>query len=404
MRHRWVGLVVLAAAVGAGVLNGRLASTATAQGSPLPAASGPEAREAQSRAIAQAADAFLASLSPDQKKAVQFGFTVQPAATRASFKPAFMGGPGPGAPPPPRGGRPLDGAPMGLPEGFVGEQYGKAVWSNYPVGDVPRPGLRLGSLTATQRAAAMRLLQAALSAEGYRKVLDIMGADQALHDTGTPFASGRDAYTLAIFGAPSPTAPWMVEFGGHHLALNLVMAGRNGSITPTLTGAQPAVYKENGKTIRVLARESDKAFALLDALDANQRKQAILGYRVGDLVLGPGHDGETIAPEGLKASTMTPRQQAMLLDLIAEWAGIIAGPYVNERMAEIKAGLNETWFAWSGSTSHAPDQNGSAYYRIQGPKLLIEFSPQGVGGDLTMHVHTIYRDPTNNYGRAFTRP
>jgi hypothetical protein len=25
-----------------------------------------------------------------------------------------------------------------------------------------------------------------------------------------------------------------------------------------------------------------------------------------------------------------------------------------------------------------------------------------VGGDLTMHVHTMYRDPTNDYGIKFT--
>jgi Protein of unknown function (DUF3500) len=71
-------------------------------------------------------------------------------------------------------------------------------------------------------------------------------------------------------------------------------------------------------------------------------------------------------------------------------------------MAEIKAGLNDTYFAWSGPTTHEPDRNGSAYYRIQGPKLIIEFSPQGVGGDLTNHVHTMYRDPTNDYGVRFT--
>jgi hypothetical protein len=28
-------------------------------------------------------------------------------------------------------------------------------------------------------------------------------------------------------------------------------------------------------------------------------------------------------------------------------------------------------------------------------------SPQGVGGDSTMHVHTMYRDPTNDYGIQF---
>ena len=37
-----------------------------------------------------------------------------------------------------------------------------------------------------------------------------------------------------------------------------------------------------------------------------------------------------------------------------------------------------------------------------GPRLVIEFSPQGVGGDLTMHVHTMYRDLANDYGTALT--
>ena len=248
----------------------------------------------------------------------------------------------------------------------------------------------------------MHLLQVALSPEGYQKVLDIMGSDQALSETGTPYCSGTACYTIGIFGTPSVTKPWMLEFGGHHLALNITMAGVHGVITPTLTGAQPAVYTSNGKTVRALAQENDKAFAVLDALDVAQRIQAILNYRVGDLVLGPGHDGDTIQPEGLKASAMNEQQRAMLLDVISEWAGIINDAYMLSRMAEIKAGLDDTYFAWSGPTSHEPGRNGSSYYRIQGPKVFIEFSPQGVGGDPTMHVHTIYRDPTNDYGRAWT--
>ena len=290
---------------------------------------------------------------------------------------------------------------MGLGGGFIGERYGQAVWSNFPVSDVPRPGLRLGSLSAAQRDAAMNLLQVALSANGYQKVLEIMGSDQALSETGTPYCSGTACYTIGIFGEPSSTKPWMLEFGGHHLGLNLTMAGEHGVITPTLTGAQPAVYTSNGKTIRELAQENDKAFALLNALDANQRKRAILNYEVHDLVLGPGHAGETIQPEGLKASDMNERQRAMLLDVISEWAGLVNEAYAEPRIAEIKAGLDETYFAWTGPTTHEPGRNGSAYYRIQGPKLVIEFSPQGVGGDPTMHVHTIYRDPTNDYGRTF---
>lgn len=63
---------------------------------------------------------------------------------------------------------------------------------------------------------------------------------------------------------------------------------------------------------------------------------------------------------------------------------------------------NDTYFGWSGPTTHEPGRNGSAYYRTQGPKLIVEFAPQDPGGDSTMHVHTVYRDPTNDYGTAFT--
>ena len=285
---------------------------------------------------------------------------------------------------------------------FIGERYGRAVWSNYPVSDVPRPGLRLGALTAVQRDAAMRLLRTLLSLQGYAKVLEIMGSDQALSEQGQPFASGTAAYTIAIFGNPSTTKPWMVEFGGHHLGLNIVIVGPRGVMTPTLTGAQPAMYTANGRTVRALASENDTAFALLDALDASQRRQAILSYRIDDLVAGPGHAGETIVPEGLKGSAMTGAQKALMMAVIAQWAGMVDGAYAAPRMKEIEAGLDDTWFAWSGPTTHQPGRNGSAYYRIQGPKLLIEFSPQGVGGDPSMHVHTMYRDPTNDYGVAYT--
>jgi hypothetical protein len=46
------------------------------------------------------------------------------------------------------------------------------------------------------------------------------------------------------------------------------------------------------------------ALALLDALDENQREQAILSYRLADFVLGPGQDRKTIQPEGLKATAV----------------------------------------------------------------------------------------------------
>ena len=278
-----------------------------------------------------------------------------------------------------------------------------ARWSNLPVRMVPRGGLSMGELSATQRSAALALVSFALSRRGFEKVQQIMDADETLkaNERNNPMF-GKDLYYISILGTPSEKEPWMLQFGGHHLALNITVAGDHGILTPTLTGAQPALYTINGKTVRPLGPESDKAFALLNALDEKQKKQAILGFRLADLVLGPGQDGKMIQPEGLKASAMNSSQRTMLLDVISEWTGIVHESAAVARLAEIKADIGETWFAWSGPTTVTPGNNITAYYRIQGPHLVIEYAPQRLGGDPAQHVHTMYRDPTNDYGRKFT--
>ena len=311
---------------------------------------------------------------------------------------------------------------------FEGPQ--KTRWSNFPSGIFERQGLRLGDLTPAQRSAVMTLLSTALSRPGYQKVTEIMRGDEVLRQTegangpgrgaapaggrgpggpppqgarggarGSPpggaLAFGEDEYYLAFLGTPSTTEPWMLQFGGHHLAINLTLGASQASMTPSLPAAQPATYTVEGRTVRPLGAENDRAFALINALDNTQRGQAILNYRVPDLVLGPGQDGRTIQPEGLRATALTPPQQTMLLDLVREWAGIMADAYAEPRMVEIRSNLPQTYFAWSGPTT-----NGSAaYFRIQGPTLVIEYAPQG-GVD---HIHTIYRDPTNDYGAKLAR-
>jgi hypothetical protein len=283
------------------------------------------------------------------------------------------------------------------------DQHQRVRWSNLPVNSVRRAGLSFKDLSPQQRTAAMSLLSSALSRRGLEKVQEIMEADEVLKTNGRGNANfGKDLFFFSILGTPSEKTPWMLQFGGHHLALNITIAGDQGILTPSLTAAQPALYTLNGKTVRPLGQENDKAFALLAALDEAQQKQAILTYRVADLVLGPGQDGKTIQPEGLKASVMNDRQRAMLLDLISEWTGIVHDSAATARMAEIKAGIGETWFAWSGPTTATPGKSGTSYYRVQGPNLVIEYAPQPLGGDPTLHVHTIYRDPTNDYGRKFT--
>ena len=303
-----------------------------------------------------------------------------------------------------------------------------AGWSNLPGPMFQRSGLRLGDLTARQRDAAMSFVASALSREGYQKVVDIMNADEALRSTGGGRTGGRpgappqgqgapagpggqgargggrgggaqfgkDEYYIALLGAPSTSSPWLLQFGGHHLAINVTVVGQNSVLTPSLPAAQPASFALNGQTIRPLGDEHDKSYALVNALSPAQQKQAILGYDVRDLVLGPGNDGKVIQPEGIVASQLTDTQQAMLLDLAHEWVGILNDEAASAKMAELKTNLSRTYFAWSGATT----DDGLGYFRIQGPTVVIEYSPQRDRD----HIHTIYRDPTNDYGARLIRP
>jgi hypothetical protein len=325
----------------------------------------------------------------------------------------------------------------------------RARWSNFPTGVVPRGGMNLKQMSPEQKTAALDLMKVVLSPRGYEKVNEIRMADDDFKANGSkrggaggPRGGGRppngnggppngagsppnggqpggpprgggaggpgsfnsdnlfgaDLYYISFLGKPSTTAPWMLQFGGHHLALNITIAGSKGIMTPSLTGAQPASFQSEGKTIRPLGRESDEALALLQSLDAKQRAKAVLGYQVADLVLGPGQDGKQISPEGLKVAEMNDQQKTLLLQVIAEWAGIMNDAMAASRMAQLKAEINDMWFAWSGPTDFQPGANIAAYYRIQSPHLVIEYAPQS--DEPTNHVHTIYRDPTNDYGKS----
>src|SRR5437764_15351150 len=66
--------------------------------------------------------------------------------------------------------------------GFTSRQ--RTGWSNLPTGIFQRNGLRFGDLTSRQREAALSLVAAALSREGYHKVTDIMNGDEVLKNSG----------------------------------------------------------------------------------------------------------------------------------------------------------------------------------------------------------------------------
>ena len=96
---------------------------------------------------------------------------------------------------------------------FDGPQ--KTGWSNLPTGIFERQGLRMGDLTPPQRTAVMNLLQAALSADGYRKVIEIIRGDEVLRTTdggrgprgGGPPAGGGPGGTPPAGAAPAGPPP-----------------------------------------------------------------------------------------------------------------------------------------------------------------------------------------------------
>lgn len=312
-------------------------------------------------AIVAAADAFLATLSAEAQDAVLFDWSDEAQKTR---------------------------------------------WSNLPEGLFQRDGLMWGDLTAEQQDAWLALMQATLSDEGYQRVLAEWNGDATLASSdsgggpgGGQLQYGTEYYWVGIIGDPSETDPWQWQWGGHHVTVNATIAGTELSLTPSFIGVQPATYTNaDGETVRPLGDIEDQAFALVNALTAEQQAVAILGDTPIDLVLGPGEDGRVIESEGLPAAQMTEEQKTAFLALIEAYTGLANDEDAASRNAQIAADLDETSFAWYG-----PTEAGSAmYFRITGPTIVVEYSPQSMGGDASQHIHGIYRDPTNDYGAAIT--
>ncbi|MEJ2890514.1 DUF3500 domain-containing protein [Actinomycetospora aeridis] len=270
-------------------------------------------------------------------------------------------------------------------------------WSNLPGDLFDRAGLRVDALDPGRRDAASGVLRAALSPEGYEQVSAITTGDGVLASTtASDQGYGADHYWFRILGTPAPSGPWTVQYGGHHLALNITVDGDAMTFAPTFWGAQPSSYTTAGTRAEPLCGETTRAFVLMGALDAVQQQQAVLDAPVTDLVLGAGRDGRTLAPEGVSAATFTPEQQRLLVDLVGEWTRPLHGAHAAPKLAAAQANLASTTFAWSGATTVGQP----VYYRVQGPTFLIEFAHQQGGGFAsggTSHIHAVYREPGSDY-------
>jgi hypothetical protein len=261
-----------------------------------------------------------------------------------------------------------------------------------------RKGLPLKEMTPAQRQAAQKLLGTTLSAKGMRQSSQIMNdLELVLRGAGPNPAMNRDPelYYFTVFGAPGDKTAWGWRVEGHHLSQNFTIAnGTLTSWTPDFYGANPAEVMEGPKQgLRLLSAEEDKAFALLHALDAQQKQTAVLQDKVpNDMITTNSRRANSLSPEGLTASRMTPPQQKMLRELLNEYTSRMVDEIASERMRRINAaGFDKVAFAWIGADAlHEPH-----YYRVQGPTFLIEFD--NVQGRAN-HIHSVWRDFNGDFG------
>ena len=288
-------------------------------------------------------------------------------------------------------------------------------WSNFPVTFVDRAGVNLADLSDEQRAAAMKVLEALLSDEGYATVTGIMGGDEYLHEKSSSTEESLGQYYIAFFGDPSDSSAWEIQFGGHHLGINATLDGAADEITfaPTHLGIQPAVYTDSdGNEVQPFDGIYTTAFAFYDSLTDEQKATLYQGSTVANMVCAPGSTCDYPTGTGISGADLTDEEKKLLLDVIANWVGLSDEETTSEALAEIEATLDETYINWSGATVYDMTQGDGIYFQISGPDVYIEFAAQqgSAGADVEGvttsgwgHVHTIYRDPGNDYAGSVTQ-
>ncbi|MEM7146428.1 MAG: DUF3500 domain-containing protein [Verrucomicrobiota bacterium] len=270
----------------------------------------------------------------------------------------------------------------------------KSRWTNTPPRG-PQGGVRLGDLNQEQLEAACDLLASVLSPQGYGKAINIPLADDRLLNNGQRRPGfGAEDYWLAIFGEPSADSPWAIQLDGHHLAINLSILGDEMSLSPTFIGTQPRDFQQGDETIAPMESKDEGALKLMEMLSEEQREQAIIGDTRSNLVAGAGQDGFVPEQIGLPCGQLDGDQREALLDLIKLYVGDLPDAAAEKRMKELESEVDDMTFAWWGPV----EAGGDFSYRIQGPSLIIEYAGQDLGGDPHNHLHSIYRDPTNEYG------
>jgi hypothetical protein len=308
---------------------------------------------------ASAATAFKASLSPAQRVAVQYSFT--------SAK--------------------------------------RSHWASVPTNLAPRNGLEVGQLSGRQRARLWVLLRTIMSAQGYADEVGVRKADTYLgieyrggHTLASRFDYGEGRYFVALFGRPSRSHKWMVQFTGHHYTVNMTFSGENVSNTPYFIGVNPpTAFEFDGHRYDPMALQVAAMFGAVRSLGPAQRARAELSQRFHDVWVGAGRDGQFPAKQGITVSTLSKAQQKLVTRAIWSYVSVMPRAQARRLLATYEGQYSKTDLGWSGSTDATTSE---AYVRIQGPRVWIEISRTDLGnliGEID-HYHSIERDIENDYG------
>lgn len=297
--------------------------------------------------MADAANAFLASLTPAQRAQATFQFTDQ-------------------------------------------ERFN---WHYIPR---DRKGLALRDMTGEQQQLAHALLAAGLSQQGYIKAVSIMSLDQVLKIMEASKGPLRDpeGYFFTVFGEPSATGTWGYRVEGHHISQNYTIINGKVQGAPSFFGTNPAQIQEGPrKGLRILAREEDLGRQLVKALTPDQKKVAVISKDAPKEILTEASRKAALngQPSGLMASNMTAPQRAVFQSLLDEYCQNMTDQIDQTREDQIKKAGDNIYFAWAGGEE--PGQGH--YYRIQSPSFLVEFDDTQ---DHANHIHSVWRDFDGDFG------
>lgn len=294
------------------------------------------------------------------------------------------------------------------------------VWSN-PEFLVHDRGLRLEDLDDAPRRAVLDLIQASLSAQGYKKARDGMRMNAFLGElTALPEIMNEWSYNVLLFGEPSSTEPWGWNLYGHHLVLNCFVQGGQMVISPTFMGAEPNVIDVGPYAGTTLFRtEETVGLELMRALAPETRERATIYKALNDPAMPEGRwhpadqrhlggafsDNRIVPYEGVRVSNFGSKDRDRVVAIAAAFLEYLPPEPLAHRMRHIEAHLDETWWSWIGG--HGEDD--PFYYRIQSPVVMLEFDHHsGVwlnnAEPAKCHIHTVVRTPNgNDYGKDLLR-